>query len=56
MFKINPLKSKTFWGAALLAAAYVVQHGVSPETLATAAGGILATVGMRDGIAKLSND
>jgi len=58
MLKFNPWTSKTIWGAVVVAGAYLTSHvdptAVSPVLLAIlqAVGAVLASVGVRDAIAK----
>lgn len=48
---MNPFKSKTFWGAVVIAAARVVSDH-SPQSIAEAVGIVMAAYGARDAIAK----
>jgi len=47
----NPLKSKAFWGAVVVAAAKIIADP-SPTNIAESIGGILSVIGIRDAIAK----
>lgn len=48
---MNILKSKTFWGAVLVAAAKIYTDH-SPASIAEAIGGVITVIGARQAIAK----
>lgn len=52
--KFNPLKSKTFWGLVISAAAWIVkQPHIDVATILQGAGGLIVGTGLRDAIAQL---